>query len=131
MKPRRVLLADDAPEMLEKISWLLRDNFEIVGRAQDGKAALDAAEALDLNIDLVILDISMPLLNGIQVASKLRERGCKAKVIFVTVHQDVDYIEAAFSVGASGYVLKFRVATDLIPTVEAALQANLFTPILT
>jgi DNA-binding NarL/FixJ family response regulator len=111
--------------MLEKISRLLRDDFEIVGRAQNGKAALEAAEELDP--DLVILDISMPLLNGIQVASKLRERGCKAKVIFVTVHQDRDYVEAAFSVGARGYVLKSRVATDLIPAVQEALQGNLFT----
>jgi DNA-binding NarL/FixJ family response regulator len=111
--------------MLEKISRLLRDDFEIVGRAQNGKAALEAAEALDL--DLVILDISMPLLSGIQVASKLRERGCKAKVIFVTVHQDRDYIEAALSVGARGYVFKSRVATDLIPAIQAVLQGDIFT----
>jgi len=120
----RVLLADDAPEMLERITQLLRDGFDIVGRAHNGEEALQAAASLDP--DLVILDISMPLLNGIQVASSLRERGCRAKVIFVTVHEDRDYVEGAFSVGALGYVLKSRFASDLIPAVREVLQGHTF-----
>ena len=79
MRTPRVLLADDLPEMLEKVTQLLRHDFDIVGRAQNGQKALEAAMSLDS--DLVILDISMPLLNGIQVALTLQERGCKAKVI--------------------------------------------------
>ena len=122
----RVLLADDSPEMLEKVMRLLGTHFDIVGLAQNGEDALESA--VRLNPDLVILDISMPLLNGIQVASRLRDRGCNAKVIFVTVHEDRDYIEGAFSVGALGYVLKARIAGDLVPAVHEVLQGHIVRP---
>jgi len=121
----RVLLADDLPEVHEKLIQLLRHDFEIVGSAYDGEQAMEAAKTL--NPDLLILDISMPLLNGIQVASRLRETNCKAKVIFLTVHEDQDYVEAAFSLGALGYVLKPRFTTDLIPAIEEVLQGRKFT----
>src|SRR5689334_21965696 len=121
----RVLLADDMPEMLERVRELLRGDFDIVGSAQNGEGAIEAAATLDP--DLLILDISMPVLNGIQVASCLRESGCRAKVIFLTVHEDRDYVEAAFSTGALGYVLKARVATDLIPAIRAVLAGHRFT----
>src|SRR5215470_5244721 len=113
MKSPRLLLADDLPEMLEKVTQLLEDDFEIVGYAQDGEEAIKAAATL--NPDLLVLDIEMPLRNGIQVASHLRDSGCKAKVIFLTVHGDSDYVEAAWSVGALGYVLKSRIVGDLLP----------------
>src|SRR5689334_5014555 len=118
----RVLLADDLPEVLEKVAELLRKDFDIVGFASDGAQAIQAATSL--NPDVLILDISMPLRDGIQVASQLRETGCKAKIIFFTVHHDQDYVEAAFSTGALGYVLKPRLATDLIPAIEEALQGR-------
>ena len=121
----RVVLADDLPEMLEKVTQLLKDDFDVVGSAQNGQEAIEAAKTF--NPDLLVLDISMPILNGIQVASRLRGSGCKAKVIFLTVHEDRDYVEAAFSAGALGYVLKSRVATDLIPAVQEALQGHKFT----
>ena len=121
----RVLLADDLPEMLQKAAQLLQDDFDVVGFAQNGQEAIEAAEALDP--DLLVFDISMPILNGIQAASRLRDSGCKAKVIFLTVHEDRDYVEAAFSVGALGYVFKSRVATDLIPALRAALRGQEFT----
>ena len=121
----RVVLADDLPEMLEKVTQLLKDDFDVVGSAQNGQEAMEAAKTF--NPDLLVLDISMPILNGIQVASRLRGSGCKAKVIFLTVHEDRDYVEAAFSAGALGYVLKSRVATDLIPAVQEALQGHKFT----
>jgi len=120
----RVLLADDLPEVHLKVAELLRDDFDIVGSAYDGEQAIEAATTL--NPDVLILDISMPLLNGIQVASRLVETGCKAKIIFFTVHDDQDYVGAAFSLGALGYVLKPRLATDLIPAIEAALQGRKF-----
>ena len=124
MESPRVLLADDSSEMLEKVTQLLRDNFEIVGCAQDGEDAIKTATTL--NPDLLVLDIEMPLRNGIQVASRLRDSGCRAKVIFLTVHEDADYVEAAWSVGALGYVLKSRIVTDLLPAVREALQGNRF-----
>jgi len=120
----RVLLADDLPEVHEKLIQLLRHDFEIVGSAYDGEQAMEAAKTH--NPDLLILDISMPLLNGIQVASRLRETNCKAKVIFLTVHEDPDYVEAAFSVGALGYILKARFTSDLIPAIREALQGRRF-----
>jgi DNA-binding NarL/FixJ family response regulator len=68
----------------------------------------------------------MPFRNGIQVASHLRDSGCRAKVIFLTAHEDLDYVEAAWFVGALGYVLKFRIATDLLPAVQEVLQGRRF-----
>jgi len=121
----RVLLVDDLPEMLQKVTQLLQDDFDVVGSAQNGQEAIEAAETLDP--DLLVLDISMPILNGIQVASRLRDSGCRAKVIFLTVHEDRDYVEAAFSAGGLGYVLKSRVATDLIPAAQEALRGHEFT----
>lgn len=120
-----MLVADDLPEMCEKVAHLLQHEFDVVGSAQNGHQAIEAAGALDP--DILVLDISMPVLDGIQVASRLREAGCKAKVIFLTVHDDWDYIEAAFLAGASGYVLKSRVATDLIPAVRRVLRGDRFT----
>jgi len=111
--------------MLQKVTQLLQDDFDVVGSAQNGQEAIEAAETLDP--DLLVLDISMPILNGIQVASRLRDSGCRAKVIFLTVHEDRDYVEAAFSAGGLGYVLKSRVATDLIPAAQEALRGHEFT----
>ena len=121
----RVLIADDLPEIHWSVAQLLRNHFELVGSAYNGKEAIEAASTL--NPDVLILDISMPLLNGFQVASRLREKDCKAKLIFLTVHDDQDYVEAAFSIGALGYVLKPRITTDLISAIEAALQGRRFT----
>lgn len=120
----RVLLADDYPEVLNKVTQLLQGEFDIVGSAHDGRQTLEAAARL--NPDLLILDISMPVLNGIQVAARLRDSGCKAKVIFLTIHEDREYIDAAFAVGALGYILKSRVATDLLPAIYAVLQGHRF-----
>jgi DNA-binding NarL/FixJ family response regulator len=120
----RVLLADDLQEMRERVTELLRPDFDIVAITQNGQQAVEAASTLEP--DLLILDISMPILNGIQVASRLRDLGCRARIIFLTVHDDRDYIEAAFSAGALGYVFKSHVATDLVPAVHNALQGHEF-----
>ena len=124
MDSPRIVVADDLPEIRDKVAQLLRDDFDVVGSAQNGEEAIEAAAALDA--DLLILDISMPGLNGIQVAARLREWGCRAKVIFLTIHEDQDYLEAAFSVGAQGYVFKSRLATDLIPAAREVLQGQRF-----
>jgi DNA-binding NarL/FixJ family response regulator len=124
MESPRVLLADDLPEMLETITQLLPDDFEIVGYAQDGEEAIQAATTY--NPDVLVLDIEMPFRNGIQVASHLRNSGCKARVIFLTAHEDPDYVDAASSVGALGYVVKSRIATDLLPAIREVLQGRRF-----
>src|SRR4051812_6228004 len=94
----RILVADDQAEMRERIADLLRLDFDVVAFAADGQQAIE--HALKLNPDVVVLDISMPILNGIQVASQLRDSGSAASIVFVTVHHDPDIVEAAFSIGA-------------------------------
>lgn len=121
----RVFLADDLRDIRERVKELLKKDFDIVGSAQNGQEAIQAATVL--NPELLVLDISMPGLNGIQVASRLRESGCKSKVVFLTMHEDRDYVEAAFSVGALGYVVKSRIASDLIPALQSALRGQKFT----
>ena len=124
MRSPRILLADDNSEMRERVGELLRSDFLIVGVARNGQQALESA--LRLTPDILILDISMSILNGIQVAKQLRESGCSTKVIFLTVHEDHDYAEAAFSLGALGYVLKPRIGSDLIPAIQGALGGHRF-----
>ena len=124
MGSTRILLADDNPELRERVAQLLRYHFNIVGSVGDGQQALESA--LTLNPDILLLDISMPILDGIEVASRLRDSGCEAKVIFLTVHRGSEWVEAGFSVGAFGYVLKGRIRSDLIPAIEAALQGRRF-----
>jgi DNA-binding NarL/FixJ family response regulator len=121
----RVLLADDAPEIVAAVTELLQRDFEVIGSAQNGAQAIDAVSTL--NPDLVVLDISMPVFNGMQVALRLRQMGCTAKIIFLTIHQDQDYIEAAFSAGAEGYVFKSRIGTDLVPAIKGVLRGYKFT----
>lgn len=121
----RVFLADDLRDIRERVKELLKKDFDIVGSAQNGQEAIQAATVL--NPELLVLDISMPGLDGIQVASRLRESGCKSKVVFLTMHEDRDYVEAAFSVGALGYVVKSRIASDLIPALQSALRGQKFT----
>jgi len=122
----RVLLADDFPPILEEIEKLLRDDVEIVGLARDGGQALQLA--LTLDPDVLVLDISMPVLCGLEVASYLKKAKRKTKIVFVTVHDDHDYLERAISVGASAYVLKCRIGLDLLPAIYAALEGRAFEP---
>jgi len=116
------LLADDQQEILETASRMFDGEFDIVATAQDGEGAIEAAARLDP--DLLVLDISMPVLSGIEAAAQLKESACRAKVVFLTVHDDPDYVEAAFSVGAVGYVLKRRLAVDLLPAIREVLRVT-------
>lgn len=120
----RILLADDNREVRQRVEELLRSDFHVVGSVENGQKAIESA--LSLKPDVLVLDISMPVLNGIQAASRLRDLGCSAKVVFLTVHADNDYVEAAFSTGALGYVLKSRLTSDLIPAIEHALDGRKF-----
>ena len=122
----RVLLADDFPPILAEVEKLLRDDVEIVGFAHNGGQALQLA--LTLNPDVLLLDISMPVLCGLEVASRLKKANCKAKIVFVSVHEDHDYFENAIAVGASAYVLKCRIGLDLLPAIHAALEGRAFDP---
>ena len=120
----RIVLADDYPPFLEEVERFLRNDHEIVGLAHDGEEALSLC--LALNPDIVLLDLSMPILCGLEVATRLGELGCKSRIIFVTGQEDRDYVEAAFSLGASGYVLKGSMRTDLLQAIDAALNSSTF-----
>jgi DNA-binding NarL/FixJ family response regulator len=120
----RILLADDQREILETVARLLKDEFDVIAAVTNGKRAIEAA--VRLAPDLVVLDISMPVLNGIDAAACLKESGSRAKVIFLTVHEDPYIAEAALSVGARGYVLKERLASDLIAAIRQVLLGRIF-----
>lgn len=121
---KRVLVADDLAPVLSAIAALLKDSFNVVSMVSDGDAALAAVMAYDP--DLAILDISMPGLSGIEVAMELKRHGNKAKIVFLTVHQDSEIIGTCLSTGALGYVLKELMASDLIPAMNEALAGRVF-----
>ena len=120
----RILLADDHQEMLEAVARLLEDEFDVIAAVTNGERVIEAA--LRLAPDLLVLDISMPVLNGIEAAACLKESGSRAKVIFLTVNTDPDIVEMALSIGALGYVLKPHFAADLIPAIRRVLQDRVF-----
>jgi len=120
----RILLADDHKAMLERVKGLLDPEFEVVGAVDNGQALLDAAK--ELNPDVLVVDISMPLLNGIDAVRQIRKSGSKARVIFLTVHEDPDMVPACFEAGALGFVVKSRLASDLIPAIQLALTNQTF-----
>jgi len=115
----RVLLADDHARMIARVRWQLGEEFDIVGTVRNGQEAIDAV--LRFEPDVLVIDISMPVMDGFQAASRIRDAGCKTKVIFLTVHEGADFVSAAFSSGALGYVLKSRLSTDLVPAIRDAL----------
>ncbi len=120
MNRPRVLIADDHQAILDRVSHQLLDDFEIVAAVSDGQAALDAI--LALKPDAVVLDISMPLMSGLEVASRLLTLLDPPRILFLTVHEDQDFIDAAERAGASGYVLKRNLCTHLIPALRNALD---------
>ena len=120
----RILLADDSPSMLQVARLILEPEFQIVGTVDDGQAVLDAAESL--KPDVLILDISMGLMSGLEAARFLTRIGSKAKIVFLTVHKDQEFVEEAFSAGAVGYVIKPRLCTDLLLAVREALMGHTY-----
>jgi DNA-binding NarL/FixJ family response regulator len=125
MRKLRVILADDHQNMLRMVEAILEPIFEVVGKVADGKSLLEAAGKL--NPDLIITDISMPILNGIEAVKNLKESGCPAKIVFLTVHADIEFVKVCFEAGASGYVLKSQMATDLLFAIRAVLAESSFT----
>ena len=124
MSKIRVVLADDHRQMIAIVLQTLGDQFEVVSAVENGKQAVDAV--LRLNPDALVIDISMPVLNGLQAAKHLQTAYCRAKIIFLTIHESRDFLDAAFSAGASGYVNKARLSTDLIPAIHEAMLGRIF-----
>jgi DNA-binding NarL/FixJ family response regulator len=120
-----VLVADDLAPVLSTVTALLRESFDVVETVADGQAALEAT--LKLEPDLVVLDISMPLMSGIEVAEELKRQGNKAKVVFLTVHEDQDILNTCRAAGGLGYVIKVLMDTDLVLAMNEALAGHVFT----
>jgi DNA-binding NarL/FixJ family response regulator len=120
----RILLADDHKEIRDRAVRLLEPEFEVVGTVSDGTALVRAFA--QLKPDVCVIDISMPLMSGIDAALKLRENGSEAKIVFLTVNEDSDFVRAALRTGALGYVVKSRMASDLCAAINGAIVGNLF-----
>ena len=116
MKKPRLLLADDHTILVEGLKALLAPEFEVVATAGDGRAVLEAAK--EYQPDIILLDISMPGLNGIEAARRLKQSSLDAKLIILTMHGDLSFVRAAFEAGACGYVLKQSAATELVTALR-------------
>ncbi|MCZ6452238.1 MAG: response regulator transcription factor [Deltaproteobacteria bacterium] len=119
-----VLLADDRKDLLETVARLLQPEFDVLGSVTNGKALISATERL--KPDVVIVDISMPVLNGIEAVRRLKDSCTKAKFVFLTVHDSPDYVAAAHATGALGYVVKPRLATDLSIAIKEVHAGRLY-----
>jgi DNA-binding NarL/FixJ family response regulator len=122
--PSRVLLADDDGLMLEALRRLLDKEFEIVGTVQDGRELIDAAARLLPQV--VVLDIGMPVLNGIEAAREIRGTLPEAKIVFLTQYSDRAYLREAFLMGASGFVIKQEAGSELKSALKEVLQKRYF-----
>jgi DNA-binding NarL/FixJ family response regulator len=120
----RILLADDHQHFLEKVKQLLDSTYIIVGTVSDGQSLVKAVA--QLNPDVLVIDITMPILNGIEAVKQLQEEGCESKIIFLTVHADADYVRACLATGAFGYVVKARMSSDLPLAIQEALAGRIF-----
>jgi len=129
MKRPRVLLADDHKIVAEGLRTLLEPEFEIVGIVEDGRALVARAKALCP--DIIVADITMPLLNGIEAVLQLKKCGVAAKVVFLTMHQDATYAARAFELGAAGFVLKHSAPGELVTALREALAGRTYvTPLI-
>lgn len=124
MNRPRIVLADDHRIVLEGLRGLLQAQFELAGTAENGMELIELAERTQP--DVIVTDISMPLLNGIDAVRKLRQKGVAAKVVFLTMHPDMVYATRALDAGASGYVLKHSAPDELLTAIQTALRGGTF-----
>lgn len=124
MKKPRVLIADDHSILLAGLRKLMEDSCEVVGMVEDGRALVEAAR--HLQPDLILLDISMPFLNGLDAARQIKKLLPDAKLLFLTMHSSATYATEALKAGASGYLLKQSAATELPQAIEAVLKGQTY-----
>jgi CheY-like chemotaxis protein len=122
-----ILLVDDNHAVLEHLVGMLEPTYKIAAALCNGTAVVDQAAAL--LPDLIILDISLGDVSGFEVARRLKKAGCPAKIIFLSLHEDIDFVGAAFGLGASGFVFKSRLTTDLENAIAAVLSGGQFSSI--
>src|SRR5262245_41449816 len=121
-----VLLVDDHRDVLKSVSRVVAHDFDVVALATDGRTALDAAQQLDP--DLVVLDITLPGLDGFQTAREFTRRGSRSQVVFLTMHETDEFVSEGFRSGGRGYVMKRRVHLDLVRAMQNVLAGQVFAP---
>jgi DNA-binding NarL/FixJ family response regulator len=125
MNRLKILLADDHKMFSEGLRSLLEDDHELFS-VENGQALVDIAAHLDP--DIIIVDISMPVLNGFDAVRKLKKQGCRAQIIFLTMHADADLVAEAVRCGASGYVLKQSVGEELVTAITQVMEGKVYLP---
>lgn len=121
---KRVLVADAHQIILDTETAILAAEFDVVGMARNGPAVIQAAAELDP--DVITLDITMPEMNGLEVARRLKAQGSRARIVFLTVHEDPDLVDEAMKSGALGYVVKATMASGLLMAIRAVLDGRRF-----
>lgn len=130
MKRPRVILADDHPLMIEALKHLLEPDYEIVGEFTDGHSLVEAAEALHPNV--IVLDVGMPIMNGLNAGQRLKGMMPMVKLVYLTMNQDHDTAREAFRIGASAYLLKSSAASELVSAVSQVVRGGVYvTPLMT
>jgi DNA-binding NarL/FixJ family response regulator len=124
MRKTRVLLADDHETILERVRMVLGEEFDVVGAVKNGRDAVLQVQRLDP--DVLVIDISMPVLDGLRAVTQLRSTNSRTKVVFLTVHEDRDFVAAALCAGACGYVTKAHLMTDLVPAIRQVLGGRTY-----
>ena len=119
MNKVRVLLADDHQAILARVRRELGEEFEVIGTAANGAEAVDAVSQLDP--DVLVIDISMPGLSGLEAAERLHTSCRRTKIVFLTIHSEEQFVQACIAEGALGYVVKGHMKAHLIPAIQAAL----------
>jgi DNA-binding NarL/FixJ family response regulator len=123
----RVLIADDHPALLERVAALLEPEYDVVAAVTDGRAAVEAAIAL--RPDVVILDISMPILCGLEAAARIAKSRCAQRIVMLTMLEDPDFLAAAREAGAHGYVVKRTLIAELLPAIKLVLDGRCAFPV--
>lgn len=124
MRKMRVVLADDHRGLLQVVLSLINEEVEVVGCVDNGESLFEAA--MELHPDVIVTDISMPKLSGIDAVDRLRESGCLSKVVFLTNHSGPDFVRAALKTGALAYVVKTSMITDLLFAIQEAFAGRVF-----
>jgi DNA-binding NarL/FixJ family response regulator len=120
----RVLVADDHPSLLDRVVSILGGEFSVVGTVSDGEALIQ--REAELEPDVLVVDVCMPGMSGLEAAGLIRKRGSRAAVVCLTAHNTWDVIEAAWEAGATAFVAKSSIASDLLPAVRSALEGRRF-----
>ena len=119
-----MLLADDQPAILAQVLRVLGNGYDVVGTVGDGPGVLELAARLDP--DVIVLDITMPGIDGFGAARSLKRAGCRSRLVFLTVHEDLDFVREALALGADAYVLKSRLASDLPHAIDEVMAGRTF-----